>query len=493
MYFYLMALVIINIVILFIIENFCFPRTHKRRRPSYDLEEQLYYEGVFASNFPFLSTNHGGFLFLPVIYYIIYFIWSKNDFLLDSYSLTPIIWATIFSLIIIVFLYSKVINDFNRMDFRMRQLQPNFGYYLVLFVLSASVLSGLTIVHFLNYALDFFTPEEKIVTVTDTEINFTKHNTKKGIVFHRHYNINFFPKIGGIGSFEVYESEYGKIWKDDRLKLFIKKGLLGMPYISSKRIIIKKDTYEREEVERNIPKNIDEIVASLVDKMVKCPEGSFLKDEIYDSDKKSLTISKLFYIGKYEVTQKEYTLIMGNNPSKHKGDNYPVENVSWDKAKTFCEILNKYRKSLPTGYRFDLPTELQWEYACRAGTNTDLNSGKKLTSNQNYICPNLDEVGWYAGNADNTSHEVGQKKPNAWGIYDMHGNVAEWCRDDSEASYSNLDKKAIPDMHAVRGGAFWAKSMSNPVDCCSSFYRISFYNNFCDCYIGFRLALVSDD
>ena len=169
--------------------------------------------------------------------------------------------------------------------------------------------------------------------------------------------------------------------------------------------------------------------------LVKCPAGSFMMgspdDELGRWPREKLhqvTLTKPFYIGKYEVTQSQYES-MYYNPSYSKGPNRPVEKVDWEYAKSFCDALNsKYKNILPHGYKFDLPTEAQWEYACRAGTNTALNNGKNLTQEMRF-CPNLDEVAWYNRNASEIIHEVGQKKPNAWGIYDMHGNVCEWCRD----------------------------------------------------------------
>ena len=170
--------------------------------------------------------------------------------------------------------------------------------------------------------------------------------------------------------------------------------------------------------------------------MVKIKAGMFLmgspwgeKGHFKDEDEHRVTISKPFLIGKYEVTQKQYQAVMGDNPSHFKGEDRPVEKVSWNDANLFCDKLNELlAKELPKGYRFDLPTEAQWEYACRAGTNIALNNGRNLTCAYG-LCPDLDEVGWFDKNSGGHSRAVGEERPNAWGLYDMHGNVWEWCRD----------------------------------------------------------------
>jgi formylglycine-generating enzyme required for sulfatase activity len=137
-----------------------------------------------------------------------------------------------------------------------------------------------------------------------------------------------------------------------------------------------------------------------------------------------VTISRGFGMSKYEVTQAQYKAVMGTNPSSFKGDNKPVEQVSWHDAVAYCAKLTGKEKAagrVPGGYEYRLPTEAEWEYACRAGTTTLFSFGDDESK--------LGEYAWYDANSGNTTHPVGQKKPNGWGLYDMHGNVYEWCQD----------------------------------------------------------------
>ncbi|MBR5691081.1 MAG: SUMF1/EgtB/PvdO family nonheme iron enzyme, partial [Verrucomicrobia bacterium] len=246
--------------------------------------------------------------------------------------------------------------------------------------------------------------------------------------------------------------------------------------------------------------------------MVWCPAGTFTMgspgSELgRDSDetRHSVTISRGFGIGKYEVTQAQYRAVMGSNPSTFKGDDLPVEEVAWYDAMEFCQKLTEIERAagrLPESYEYTLPTEAQWEYACRAGTTTALNSGKDLTTAEDEgICDNLDEVGWYWMNGGKKNwnegkdpaictHPGGQKQPNNWGIYDMHGNVWEWCSD----WYGNYPTSSVTDpegpgtgsYRVLRGGSWYYGA-----DHCRSAFRGNGSpsgNNLVN--IGFRVALV---
>lgn len=157
---------------------------------------------------------------------------------------------------------------------------------------------------------------------------------------------------------------------------------------------------------------------------VYVPAGIFMmgSENGYDDEKPvhQVTIHNGFYMGKYEVTQAQWQKVMGNNPSYFKNcDQCPVENVSWNDAQEFIKKLNAQND----GYTYRLPSEAEWEYACRAGTTGD-------------YAGDVDAMAWYEKNSDKKTHPVGQKQPNPWGLYDMHGNVWEWCEDLYHDSYN---------------------------------------------------------
>ena len=219
----------------------------------------------------------------------------------------------------------------------------------------------------------------------------------------------------------------------------------------------------------------------------------------------TVTLTKPFYIGVFEVTQKQYQLVMGTNPSSYKGDTRPVEKVSynmlrgsvngasWPTSNQVDEDSFFYVLRAKTSMLFDLPTEAQWEYACRAGTSTALNSGKNLTGTNS--CPNMAEVGRYSSNSNDgkggySQHtKVGCYLPKAWGLYDMHGNVCEWCLDWSK--YANLSNATDPKGNAsgsnrmLRGGSYGRNAQY-----CRSAYRDYYYNPDYDSNSnwGFRLV-----
>lgn len=217
-------------------------------------------------------------------------------------------------------------------------------------------------------------------------------------------------------------------------------------------------------------------------KFVWIPAGSFVmgspQEEVQrrpSETQHKVTLTKGFYMGVYTVTQEQWQEIMGNNPSNFNGEkNLPVENVSWDDCQ---EFIKKLRKKDKKAYR--LPTEAEWEYACRAGTATAYSFGDKTSV--------LSEYAWFLDLGSLKTKPVGQKKPNAWGLYDMHGNVYQWC-EDWRGDYPQeavVDPKGPPtgEQRVQRGGS-WA---ADP-DYCRSAFSLGNppYNRGTD--FGFRLC-----
>jgi len=192
--------------------------------------------------------------------------------------------------------------------------------------------------------------------------------------------------------------------------------------------------------------------------LVLVPAGKFLvgsspaeEDHIgNEGPQHEVTISRAFYMGIHEVTQRQWQAVMGSNPSIFKGAMKPVENVSWNEAASFCQVLSRR-----TNRKVRLPAEAEWEYACRAGSQTRFcfgDSGDAMGEYATYKY-DLDDGARYAG-----THPVGQKKPNAFGLYDMHGNVREWCGDwyGEYGSEKAVDPQgpSSGEFHVLRGGAW---------------------------------------
>ena len=175
-----------------------------------------------------------------------------------------------------------------------------------------------------------------------------------------------------------------------------------------------------------------------------------------------VTLTRGFWIAKYEVTQRQFLELMGRNPSRFQGDlDRPVESVLWADAVAFCSRLTQREKTagkLPKGYEYRLPTEAQWEYACRAGTSTRYSFGNASECGEGCSpCSFLDQYIWWCGNASYSTQKVGQKLPNPWGLHDMHGNAWEWCWDWYGAypgnPVSDPEGASTSELRAVRGGS----------------------------------------
>jgi len=246
--------------------------------------------------------------------------------------------------------------------------------------------------------------------------------------------------------------------------------------------------------------------------MALIPAGTFRMGDITgagNSNEKpvhEVDITRPFLLGRTEVTQAQWTAVMGTYPSRFKGEDDPVEQVSWYDAVEFCNRLSKL-EGLDTCYSgggssitcdftadgYRLPTEAEWEYACRGGTETDFYTRNMTNSSCTPLDPALDRAGWYCGNANDSTRSVGLKEPNAYGLYDMHGNIWEWCWDLFSSNYYGSSPAADPRgpasgpyLRVLRGGswrdyALYARS------------AIRYYNGHANPVnrfntVGFRLA-----
>jgi formylglycine-generating enzyme required for sulfatase activity len=241
------------------------------------------------------------------------------------------------------------------------------------------------------------------------------------------------------------------------------------------------------------------ITNSIGMKLVLIPKGTFMmgspiEEEGADNDEEQhqVTIGKDYYLGVTEVTQGQYEKVMGTNPSyfqkrvirKSDSSMYPVEQVSWEDAVEFCKKLSDLPEEKKAGRVYRLPTEAEWEYACRAGSKAAYSFGENSKT--------LGDYSWFGDNSGSQTHPVGEKKPNAWGLYDMHGNVWEWCSD----WYDEYPKGAVSDpsgpsegsSRVLRGGSWFSGAAS-----CRSAFRSGDDPSFrlSDGHYGFRVALSS--
>jgi len=216
------------------------------------------------------------------------------------------------------------------------------------------------------------------------------------------------------------------------------------------------------------------------------PAGTFTMGDasgLNNETPHEVTLTKPFKMGVHEVTQDQYEQVMGVNPSEYKGADNPVETVSWEDAVEFCRKLSELPAEKEAGNVYRLPTEAEWEYACRARTTTKFSFGDDESDSDDY--------GWYSENSDQKTHPVGSKLPNAWGLYDMHGNVWEWCQDWEE----DYPSGSVTDPSGATSGSyrsyrvFRGGSWSSTAGDCRSAYRSSFEPSLRHGIIGFRVSL----
>jgi len=263
----------------------------------------------------------------------------------------------------------------------------------------------------------------------------------------------------------------------------LKRLIDGLDYLLTGRMAAKKRKLKEEAKGEAVPKTYTNsigmefnLIASGFFTMGSSSSGKMQKPP------HEVQISKSFYLQTTQVTQGQWKMVMGDKPSSFKkcGDECPVESVSWEETQNFINKLNEMGGTDKFIYR--LPTEAEWEYACRAGTTTEYSYGEDTSK--------LNEYAWYLDNSVDRTHPVGQKKPNPWGLYDMHGNVCEWVEDDWHDNYESapndgrawIDESRGAD-RVFRGGSWGCDAH----DC-----RLAFRNGGPAGgrwqYVGFRLA-----
>jgi formylglycine-generating enzyme required for sulfatase activity len=214
------------------------------------------------------------------------------------------------------------------------------------------------------------------------------------------------------------------------------------------------------------------------------PEEDIAEFDRWVPPQHRVRITKPFYLGKYPVTQEQWEAVMGSNPSHFKGPKNPVEQVSWDDCQKFLGTLNATVRG--GACKFQLPTEAQWEYACRAGSETRYCFGDDESQ--------LGEYAWYDRNSGGKTHPVGEKKPNAWGLCDMHGNAFEWCSDwwqDRHYDESPVDDPtgaATGGGHVCRGGGW-----NSTARYCRSASRDGEPPGYAGFSLGLRVSLAPSD
>jgi len=262
----------------------------------------------------------------------------------------------------------------------------------------------------------------------------------------------------------------------------------GMPDDATHGVVSEEPIPTKAQTDPNTPKEktID-MGNGVIMEFVLIPAGEFdMGSPSSERDREndegpvhSAKISRPFYMGKYEVTQEQYYVIAKSKPSRFKQEGRPVENVSWNQADRFCRKLGEIK-----GGSYRLPTEAEWEYACRAGSQDRFCFGDDPTYSQ------IEQYAWCSKNSDSVTHPVGEKKPNPFGLYDMHGNVWEWCGDWYAADYYRRSTAVDPPgpligkSRVLRGGG-WFRSARY----CRSANRSGFKPIYIRNHVGFRVVL----
>jgi parallel beta-helix repeat protein len=325
--------------------------------------------------------------------------------------------------------------------------------------------------------------------ITDNELvengdGVSLHESKNNLIYHNNFVDSIFNQAydsTGTNSWDNGPTEGGNYWSDH--------GCVGNPSAGSQPYYINTDGVDHYPFQdpngwlNGVPDG-NTFTNTIGMEFVPIPVGEFDMGSPSDEEDRwsaegpvhHVNIGKAFYMGRYEVTQQQWRAIMGDNPSRFTGDDLPVEQVSWYDLQEFIKKLNE--KEGTDKYR--LPSEAEWEYACRTGTTTRYSFGGDES--------NLGEYAWYDDNSGDKTHPIGQKQPNSWGLYDMHGNVWEWVQDSWHSNYNGAPtdgsawESGDGTFRVFRGGG-WSFLAAN----CRSAIRFFIDPGGRSSYLGFRL------
>ena len=270
------------------------------------------------------------------------------------------------------------------------------------------------------------------------------------------------------------------------MKVMVRYALLIVVSFALVNMLVAQDTGGKKKKKRGkkdepeLPVVSQGLLDSISGNLVWVTGGSFIMgNRAGEADERAEyeVVVDGFAISKYPVTQKQWKAIMGSNPSEFTGcDQCPIDRVSWDDAQRFIETLNKL-----SGKKYALPTEAEWEYAAKGGPKTQ---GYRYSGSDN-----IDDVAWHTGNSNRQPHPVGEKAPNELGLYDMSGNMWEWCQDWYDKNYYELQERNNPigpvsGSGRVRRGGSWFTQAAN----CKTSTRNSVKQDYKDDSGGFRLV-----
>ena len=238
MFYIFIVLLFVHLIISIFAYTSFMPDLSTKNKTPLQIQNDRHYDTVFSKNFPFLKKWGGFFFLIPVIYLFLYFLISDINFAVNSTNILPFIYSVSLALGIMFFLQTKVTPEYNIRSFEMRRLAPNIGFSITIFVYAVSMLCSFSMIHFGNYTLYAFAKgEDHIVTISDSK-HYTTRGSKGGT--KHHYEIHFYPEVGGHSFIEVDSSFQRSANKGDRMKLFLKKGFFGLPYISSDKHLVRE-------------------------------------------------------------------------------------------------------------------------------------------------------------------------------------------------------------------------------------------------------------